>query len=154
MNVRRPVPWTLAGLAAAGVIAAAALQSGPAAADATITIYKHPSCGCCGRWADYLAAEGFTIEMRDVQDISAVKAEQGVPADLGSCHTAVADGYVIEGHVPADAIRRLLADRPAVRGIAVPGMPAGSPGMEGPPPVPYNVVAFDAEGRRRIIARY
>lgn len=97
-------------------------------------------------WVAHLEANGLTVTTTDVRDIAAVKAEAGVPTVLSSCHTALVDGYVVEGHVPADDLKRLLAERPEIAGIAVPGMPIGSPGMEGPNPQPFDVVAFDEEG--------
>lgn len=120
-------------------------------ASATVLIYKTPTCGCCTLWADHMRAEGFAVEMRDLPDLTAVKDSLGVPGMLGSCHTAVVDGYVVEGHVPAGEVKRLLRERPAVRGLAVPGMPIGSPGMEVPGRAPdtYDVVGFGPEGLLR-----
>jgi hypothetical protein len=118
-----------------------------------ITVYKTPSCGCCGKWIEHMEAEGYEVDVRNVADPNPVKAEYGVPSDLRSCHTAVVDGYVVEGHVPGDLVTRMLAERPEVKGIAVPGMPIGSPGMEGPNPQPYDVIAFDAAGNRSVFAR-
>lgn len=97
-------------------------------------------------WVAHLEENGFTVKATDVPNINRIKQEVGVPDRVGSCHTAIIDGYVIEGHVPAEDILRLLADRPPVKGIAVPGMPMGSPGMEGPNPQPYDVIAFDENG--------
>ena len=120
------------------------------AANATdIAIYKDPLCGCCAKWADHLRRNGFQVTTRDV-DVAAmnkIKATHGVPAPLASCHTAIVDGYVVEGHAPAAAIQRLLHERPRIKGIAVPGMPAGSPGMEGPRASRYDILSFDAEGK-------
>ena len=97
-------------------------------------------------WVAHLEEQGFTVKATDVADINRVKASAGVPPRVGSCHTAVVDGYVVEGHVPAEDIKRLLAERPPLKGIAVPGMPIGSPGMEGPNPQPYDVIGFDDDG--------
>jgi hypothetical protein len=104
---------------------------------------------------DHLRAKGFTVEARNVVDLDAVKRKHGVPAALESCHTGLIDGFVIEGHVPADVIDRLLRERPKVVGLAVPGMPLGSPGMEAPrqKTEPYDVIAFDARGATRVYAR-
>jgi hypothetical protein len=104
---------------------------------------------------DHLRKHGFTIDARDVVDVDAVKRKHGVPAALHSCHTALVDGYVIEGHVPADVIDQLLRERPKVVGLAVPGMPPGSPGMESPSQKaqPYDVIAFDGRGSTRVYAR-
>lgn len=113
-----------------------------------MVVYKTPSCGCCRAWVDHVKAAGFQVEVQDMPDVTPVKNEHGVPQHLGSCHTALVDGYVIEGHVPADVIRRLLSERPQVAGIAVPGMPAGSPGMEmGDRKDPYDVIAFARDGK-------
>lgn len=114
----------------------------------TITIYKNPSCDCCQKWAEHLAAAGFATELINRGDITALKAEWHVPAALHSCHTGKIDGYVIEGHVPAAAINRLLAERPQALGLAVPGMPIGSPGMEGGELETYDVVLFGKDGQK------
>jgi hypothetical protein len=127
-------------------------QGGPAAGadDAAqagvVTVYKSPTCGCCAKWVDHLRESGYQVEVRDTADVQPVKTAHGLPGHLASCHTALVGGYVVEGHVPADVIRRLLRERPAVAGIAVPGMPGGSPGMEGPRKDPYDVIAFTRDG--------
>lgn len=113
-----------------------------------IRVHKDPNCGCCSGWVRHLEAAGFGVTVREEGDLLEVRKRLGVPADLGACHTAEADGYVIEGHVPAAAIQRLLKERPVATGVAVPGMPAGSPGMEGGIPERYAVVLFGPEGRR------
>jgi hypothetical protein len=115
-----------------------------------VEIYKDPSCGCCGQWVTHLQRAGFATTVSDVQSIETVKIKYHVPARLQSCHTAVVDGYVIEGHVPASEVRRLLTERPKIVGLAVPGMPIGSPGMEGSGGKPYDVVSFDAAGHSRV----
>lgn len=97
-----------------------------------VTVYKSPTCGCCSKWADHMKAAGFPVETVDVTDLTNIKAEHGIPAQFGSCHTAFVDDYAVEGHVPADDVKRLLAERPAAAGLAVPGMPTGSPGMDTP----------------------
>jgi hypothetical protein len=131
--------------AAAFVCSATARTS--AASEPTITVTKDPNCGCCTQWAEHLHVAGCTVELRDTNEINRVKARLGVPADLASCPTAEVAGYVIEGHVPAPAIRRLLSERPKGRGLAAPGMPIGSPGMEvpGAPPEEYSVIMFGTE---------
>lgn len=113
-----------------------------------MVVYKTPTCGCCKSWVEHVQAAGFQVEVHDMPDVTPVKNEHGLPQHLASCHTALVDGYVVEGHVPADVIRRLLAERPEVAGIAVPGMPAGSPGMEVPGgrTDPYDVIAFARNG--------
>ena len=120
-----------------------------------IIVSKDPTCGCCTGWVDHLRQAGFTAEVIETSEINRVKVRLGVPQDLASCHTAVIGGYVIEGHVPADAIKRLHAEKPAAKGLAVPGMPMGSPGMEmdGMAPETYEVVLFGPSGRRTF-ARY
>lgn len=115
----------------------------------SVVVYKSPTCGCCSKWIRHLEQAGFTVTAHDTANVAPIKRRHGVPQALESCHTALVGGYVVEGHVPADVMQRLLRERPAVAGIAVPGMPAGSPGMEGlpgPPRQPYNVLAFRAEG--------
>ncbi|MDT0632196.1 DUF411 domain-containing protein [Rubrivirga sp. S365] len=123
-------------------------------ADAPVlTVYKSPTCGCCKTWATYMEGEGFRVESRDVADLTAVKDSLGVPSDLASCHTGVVDGYVVEGHVPAEHVRRLLAERPEARGLAVPGMPIGSPGMEqGDLRQPYDVLVVGEGGEAAVYA--
>jgi hypothetical protein len=117
----------------------------------TIQVFKTATCGCCTKWIDHLRAAGFQVEATDMPDLAGLKNENGVPEELSSCHTALVDGYVIEGHVPAQDIERLLAERPAVAGLAVPEMPMGSPGMEHPDPSrhqPYDVMSFGRDGVR------
>jgi len=122
---------------------------------ADVTVYKSPTCGCCKQWVKHLQANGFSVKAIDVADIVKAKTANGVPLMLGSCHTAMVDGYVIEGHVPANDIKRLLKERPAVQGLAVPGMPIGSPGMEqGAHKDRYDVLTFDKQGRTSIYARH
>lgn len=112
-----------------------------------MVVYKTPTCGCCRAWVEHVQQAGFEVEVHDMPDVAPIKTEHGLPQHLGSCHTAIVDGYVVEGHVPADVIRRLLAERPQVAGIAVPGMPAGSPGMEmGGRKDPYDIIAFARNG--------
>lgn len=124
--------------------------------DSVVIVYKSPTCGCCTGWVDHMKEQGFKVEVHDVNDLTAIKRQFAVPSDLESCHTALHGGYVIEGHVPAEDIRRLIQERPAVAGIAVPGMPVGSPGMEvpGQPADRYNVVAFEKGGARSTFASH
>lgn len=105
------------------------LATGAAVADPAITVYKSPNCGCCVKWVEYLRKEGFEVNAINRSDLTPIKQRAGVKPDMASCHTAMVDGYVIEGHVPASAIRRLLQERPDTLGLAVPGMPDNSPGM-------------------------
>jgi hypothetical protein len=120
-----------------------------------IVVSKDPTCGCCTGWVDHLRQAGFSADVVETSEINRVKVRLGVPDDLASCHTAEIGGYVIEGHVPADAIKRLLAEKPAGKGLAVPGMPMGSPGMEmeGMAPETYEVVLFGPSGQTTF-ARY
>jgi hypothetical protein len=113
-----------------------------------ITVHKDPTCGCCSGWVEHLRKAGFDTKVLDTRDLDAVKQRLGVPDDLAACHTAQLAGYVIEGHVPATALRRLLAEKPKAAGLAVPGMPVGSPGMEGGKPEKYDVILFGPDGRR------
>jgi hypothetical protein len=150
--MRRDRLTMLLGLAALAFVAVGAAR--PAAPPVAVTVYKSPSCGCCSKWVDHMRKEGFTVTAHDMDDVTPFKREVGVPGKLESCHTAVVDGYVIEGHVPAADVRRLLAERPKVVGLSVPGMVTGSPGMEGGTPDPYDVVAFDAKSRTTVFARH
>ena len=148
MIVRRNA---LLGLSALALLAGA---SRSLAADPTITVTKDPNCGCCSGWVEHLRQAGFAVEVRDVPDVNRVKARLGVPSDLAACHTAEVSGYVIEGHVPVAALRRLLDEKPNAKGLAVAGMPVGSPGMEvpGTPPDTYDVILFGPS--RRTYARF
>jgi len=146
-------------LAAAGVLAvlaAAGLWLWPSTpADATeVLVYKSPTCSCCNQWIGYLKDNGFRVKTENVADLSQLKATHGVTPQLASCHTALVEGYVVEGHVPAGDIRRLLAERPKVKGLAVPGMPAGSPGMEGSRKAAYDTLSFDSQGRTAVFAQH
>jgi len=135
----------------------AAIGSRPSAQkDVALQVFKDPTCGCCSLWVEHLRKAGFTAKVTDVEDMTAIKAKHRVPSNLRSCHTALIGGYVVEGHVPAADVQRMLKDRPAMLGIAVPGMPIGSPGMEvaGMKPHPYDVLAFDKTGETRVFASY
>jgi hypothetical protein len=120
----------------------------------TITVYKDPSCGCCKNWIQYLVRHGYQVDAKDVSDVRGIKQMLGVPSQLASCHTAVVNGYLIEGHVSAEDIDRLLAQKPKIAGLAVPGMPASSPGMDGPRTKPYQVLAFDKNGKTTVFATH
>jgi hypothetical protein len=136
--------------AAAGAAAAGVAEAGE------VVVYKSPTCGCCNGWIAHLESEGFDVAGVDIAaygDLNRKKVEHGVPGNLGSCHTARVGGYTIEGHVPGEVVARLLRERPDdIVGLAVPGMPIGSPGMEGPNPEVYDVIAFDAAGNQRVYA--
>ena len=128
------------------IVAGAGLVGFRDGAGAIVQVYKSPSCGCCNAWISHLRDAGFEVEAHDVNDVSAIKRQSGVPRRLWSCHTALVEGYVIEGHTPAAEVVRLLAERPQITGLAVPGMPAGSPGMEtNGPAQSYTVYSFDAD---------
>ena len=119
----------------------------------TLTVYKSPTCGCCAMWVEHMEAAGFTVETRDRDDMAAVKDSLGLPSDLSSCHTGVVDGYVVEGHVPAEQVARLLEERPEALGLSVPGMPVGSPGMEmGDRRDPYDILVVDRSGEAAVFA--
>ena len=120
-----------------------------------VTVYKTPTCGCCTLWADHMEENGFEVARVDVADLGAVKRQYGIPDSLASCHTAVVDGYVVEGHVPAEDVRRLIQERPGAGGLAVPGMPIGSPGMEVPGVAAdrYDVLLI-SEGEASVFARH
>ncbi|MCX7322075.1 DUF411 domain-containing protein [Tardiphaga sp.] len=133
----------LALLAAGLVMPMSARAEAPA-----MLVHKDPNCGCCGGWVEHLQAEGFVVTVEEAVDLRPIRARLRVPQSLSSCHTAEVSGYVVEGHVPAAAIRRLLEARPTALGLAVPGMPAGSPGMESGTPKPYDVVLFTSDGQR------
>ncbi len=121
-----------------------------------ITMFKSPSCSCCTDWAEHLRKEGFTVIEHKKEDMDAIKSLFGVPEKLASCHTAVIDGYVIEGHVPADDIKRMLKEKPQITGLTAPGMPMKSPGMQKPglPPKGYDVLSFDKSGNSQIYKEY
>jgi hypothetical protein len=124
-----------------------------AAAGTAMVVYKDPNCGCCTSWVQLMRGAGFDISVRDTADMAPIKRRYQVGPALASCHTALVGGYVVEGHVPADLIKRMLAEKPKVLGLAVPGMPVGSPGMEGSPKEAYNVLTFDAAGKTTVYAR-
>jgi hypothetical protein len=122
---------------------------------ATIDVVKSPNCGCCAEWVEYLRINGFTVRVTDTEDLNPVAHRHGVPDALRSCHTATVEGYALEGHVPIEDIRRLLEQRPQAAGLAVPGMPIGSPGMEqGDRRQPYATILFQRDGRQQVFARH
>lgn len=140
------------------LLAAVVSVSGAAAGQASkpvVQVFKSSTCGCCSLWAQHLQQNGFETRVTETDELASIKAEYGVPRRLQSCHTAVVDGYVIEGHVPAADVHRLLRERPAVRGLALPGMPIGSPGMEfGTTVQRYDVLTFDDQGRTSVFASH
>jgi hypothetical protein len=161
MSITRRAFFNLAGTALGGAAFTAVgvrlLEAQQQPALAPMTIYKSASCGCCKQWVDHARANGFTVRIVDTEDLNSVKREMGIPAALASCHTVVVGSYLVEGHVPAGDIKRLLRDRPRVRGLAVPGMPIGSPGMEQGPVSGYeryDVIAFEQNGATRVFASH
>jgi hypothetical protein len=124
----------------------------PSGAPLAITVHSSPTCGCCHKWVEHLEQNGFVVTVDSIPDVSPHKRRLGVPQALWSCHTAVVAGYAIEGHVPADLVRRLVAERPPVLGVAAPGMPNGSPGMEGFGKDRYEVLTFDRAGATEVYA--
>lgn len=142
-------------LAALGIGAYLQFGSTPSSDLPTVTVYKSPTCGCCTEWVSYMRDQGFPVDVESELNVQPVKEQLGVPSSLAACHTAVVDDYVVEGHVPADDVKRLLRDRPDVRGLSVPGMPVGSPGMEqGDYVEPYEVLTFTPAGDTTVFAQY
>src|SRR4051812_21972255 len=138
------------------VLTTAAVRT-PTASEAkkpTITVYKDPSCGCCKNWIEHLIKHGYRVDAKDTPNMAEIKRTLGVPDAMTSCHTAMVNGYLVEGHVPAADIDQLLAKKPRIAGLAVPGMPMGSPGMEGPRSQPYKVLAFDKSGKTTVFASH
>jgi hypothetical protein len=139
--------------AAGAGLALAALPRAHAQYRPLVTVYKSPACGCCGEWEKHMRASGFRLETNPVGDVTPLKRKYGIPEPLYSCHTATVGGYVLEGHVPAADVKRLLRERTRATGLAVPGMVPGSPGMEQGAPQPYSTIAF-GEGRTRVFERH
>jgi hypothetical protein len=139
----------------AAAVAALALPARAQGQLPPVRVYKSPTCGCCGAWVDHMKAAGFPLQVVEVEDTAEARRRHGLPARFGSCHTAVVAGYVVEGHVPAADVKRLLALKPDAVGLAVPGMPIGSPGMEqGGRKDPYDVLLIDRQGRDRVFSRH
>lgn len=144
-----------AAFAAAVVLVPPAMAEARASAkEVEVVVYKDPNCGCCKSWVTHLRKHGFKVTSHDTREMSSIKSNFGVKDELQSCHTAMVGGYVIEGHVPAADIKRLLKQRPKIAGLAVPGMPAGSPGMESSTPEKYEVIAFQKGGATKVFARH
>lgn len=146
----------LGGAATLAVAGPARLAAAAAAAPPTlVTVHKDASCGCCEKWVSHMRASGFRVDVRDQADVDGVKDSLGVPKGVRSCHTALVGGYLVEGHVPASDVKKLLATRPKVVGLAVPGMPSGTPGMEGAGRAGrYEVLSWDARGQTKLYARH
>jgi len=149
-------PLALYGFLAASLTLFATASLRLLAADNEITVYKTPTCGCCGKWVDHLKANGFKVTVHDVESTDEYSKRHGVPDGARSCHIGVVEGYAVEGHVPAADVQRLLKERPKAKGLAVPGMPLNSPGME----VPgggvgrYNVVLIGEDGKTSVYQQY
>jgi len=153
-NLRTAVGPRALGFAALAMTITISSGTAPLAQRTTpkVTTYKSPTCGCCSKWVDHMRASGFEVTATNVEDMAAVKQKYGVPDKAGSCHTSVVGDYVIEGHVPADVVKRLLAERPKLVGLATPGMPASAPGMD-IPGQPYTIVGFDRAGQLTVYER-
>lgn len=145
------IALSMAALVSLGIAAAQQGQAGP-----LVEVFKSPTCGCCSQWVEHMRANGFAVRTTDVNDLTQIKTSRGVPTQVQSCHTAVVNGYVVEGHVPAADVHRLLKEKPAIAGIAVGGMPIGSPGMESPyvKAEPFDVMSFDKKGATRVFAKH
>jgi hypothetical protein len=138
-----------------GALAFAAMFVGSAAHAATMTVHKSPTCGCCGKWVEHVEKHGFTVKVVPTADMMALKKQLGVPESVMSCHTTRIGNYIVEGHVPAADIKRLLTQKPKARGIAVAGMPMGSPGMEhGNHREPYSTVLIGLDGKTKVFASH
>jgi len=146
---------SLLGVGLAGGAVAATTGGNPVdqAQGPAITVYKTATCGCCGKWVDHMKKAGFAVRTVDTDDLTEIKQASGVPMRLRTCHTALIEGYVIEGHVPADLVERLLKEKPAGAGLAVAGMPMGSPGMEGVKKDAYEVLLFGKDGKTTVYAK-
>ena len=153
MTRNRPVLFGLASIVAG--VGAANVFTGTQSPTPVMIVYKSPTCGCCTAWVDHIKQAGFRVVVHDTVDVQPIKDRWGVPAALGSCHTARVGRYVIEGHVPASDIQRMLKEKPAFAGLAAPGMPMSSPGMDaGGPHQAYDVVSFEKQGKTAIYAQH
>lgn len=137
-------------------LAGATAVAAPARAFPHVTVFKAPGCTCCNKWVAHLRARGFEVTIDSTGKVAEVNDDHGVTEELASCHTALVGDYVVVGHVPADAIKKMLAERPSIVGISAPGMPIAAPGMEaeGVAPEPYSVIAFDSAGKTSVFAEY
>lgn len=150
--VSKPSTWILGAIIS---LTLGVLNLPQQATAAGLVVYKSPTCGCCKGWVDHMRANGFDVEVQERDDVSPIKRKMGVPQQLQSCHTAKVEDYVIEGHVPAADVKRLLKEKPDVVGLTAPGMPIGSPGMEmGPRKDPYDVLTFKKSGQTAVFASH
>lgn len=143
--------WLWAGKAPAGTGGSAVTVNGNGL---QVVMYQNPACGCCGSWAEHMRQAGFEVEVHKTPELNDIKRREGITAEFAACHTAYVDGYIVEGHVPAADVERMLRERPEIKGIATPGMPMGSPGMEGDRVDDYDVVAFDDQGNTSVFASH
>ena len=146
MTPKLPILLTLLALGSGGALAQQAQQ--------TIDIYKSPYCGCCGKWVEHVPKAGFTVKTHEVDDVPGTRKKLGMPEKLGSCHTAKIGNYLLEGHVPAEDIKRMLKEKPKALGLAVPGMPPGSPGMDVPNSPSYETLLVQNDGSTRVFAKH
>lgn len=136
------------------LLAALMTTSTPSFAGEEVTVYKSPTCGCCTKWIEHMRKNGFKVKAYDVKDVMPIKRKSGVRPEQASCHTALVGGYVVEGHVPAKDVKRMLKEKPKIKGLTVPGMVVGSPGMEGPSKHPYKVLTITESGPGKVYAEY
>ena len=137
------------------LVAVGVLASGPLhAASAEVEVFKSPYCGCCGKWVEHMREAGFKVKVTEVKDTGAQRERLKMPQSVASCHTATVGGYALEGHIPAADVQRLLKEKPKARGIAVPSMPPGSPGMEGPQSIPYDTLLVKMDGSTTVFAKH
>jgi hypothetical protein len=148
-GARRAILAATGGAAALGVLGVAQAQRAT-----RVEVYKNPSCGCCTEWAKHMRANGFEVRTHEVSDIDPIRRRLGMPQDLVSCHTAIVEGYAIEGHVPAAEVKRMLKERPQAIGLAVPGMPQDAPGMDLNKGEPYDVLLVARDGRYKVYQHY
>lgn len=153
MTVNRRQFLTNGALATLGLLVAGRVAVAQRA-KVSMVVYKSPSCGCCGKWVEHIEANGIAVEVKSMDDLTPIKRQYKVTTALQSCHTAVIAGYVIEGHVPASDIKRLLAEKPKVVGLTIPGMPQSAPGMDMTPFKPYEVLSFDDKGSAKVFAKH
>ncbi len=149
--------WMIAGAITIAAFAGGWLWGGTGGADGEgihMVVYQNPACQCCGKWVAHLERNGFDVEVHKTNEVNRVKEREGITAATASCHTGLVDGYVVEGHVPARDIQRLLRERPSIKGLTVPGMPVGAPGMEGAYRDSYNVLAIDRMGQTSVYSSY
>jgi len=144
----------LADAALAGVATAVLPRLVVAQTQPSLLVYKDPGCGCCEKWVEHMKANGFAVSVQNTSNLGAIKTRYKVADRLQSCHTAITGGYVIEGHVPADDVKRLLKEKPKVTGLTIPGMPASAPGMDMTPYQAFTVLAFDASGKTSVYAKH